>query len=104
MPIANFLAADGSRYAVDVDTGYSLMEGARQAGVPGIRAECGGACACATCHVRVAQAWRGLVGPATPAEAEMLDFADGVTEASRLSCQIIMRPDLDGITVEVAED
>jgi 2Fe-2S ferredoxin len=67
--------------------------------VPGIDAECGGACACATCHVYVADAWIDVVGKAQDMEQDMLDFASDVRENSRLSCQIKIAPNLDGLVV-----
>jgi 2Fe-2S ferredoxin len=101
MPHATFIAADGTVYPVEIRNGYSLMEGARAAAVPGIRAECGGAMACATCHVHLPAEWLGVVGAPSAEEAEVLQFADGVTAASRLSCQLVMRPSLEGIVLEV---
>jgi 2Fe-2S ferredoxin len=75
------------------------MEVAVRNGVPGIEAECGGACACATCHVYVDEAWVGKTGHAEPMEEDMLDFAFDVRPNSRLSCQIRVRDELDGLTV-----
>lgn len=104
MPKATFIATDSTLWPVELRNGYALMEGAREAGVPGILANCGGACACATCHVHIPPAWRDAVGPPLPGEAEMLMFANQVTDASRLSCQIVMRPELDGLVLEVVEE
>lgn len=83
--------------------GTTLMEAARDAGVPGIIAECGGACVCATCHVHVAPEWRAATGVPSETEAEMLDFAWGADETSRLSCQIRLTETMDGLTVRVPE-
>jgi 2Fe-2S ferredoxin len=87
----------------DVDEGTSLMELGRQNGVAGIMGDCGGGCACATCHVYVAQPWWDKVGDPDDIEAGMLDMvADVMRETSRLGCQIRMRPELDGLEVTVA--
>ena len=94
-----YVAADGSARTIDVADGVSLMEGAVQNGVPGIDGDCGGNCACATCHVHVDPAWLALAGAKSEMEAAMLDFAEGVTADSRLACQIMASPELDGIIV-----
>lgn len=79
------------------------MENAVRNSVPGIEAECAGACACATCHVYVDEAWQEKVGSPGPIEADMLDFAHDVRHASRLSCQITVSDALDGLIVRVPE-
>jgi len=79
------------------------MEAARKELVPGIEAECGGACSCATCHVYVEETWREKVGPPSQMEEDMLDFAFDVRESSRLSCQIKVSEELDGLVVSVPE-
>ncbi len=79
------------------------MEAAIRNLVPGIEAECGGACACATCHVHVDDAWTNVVGKPEAMEEDMLDFAYDVRPASRLSCQIKVRDELDGLIVHVPE-
>ena len=79
----------------------TVMEAAKQSDVAGIDAECGGSCACATCHVYVDAAWREKVGKAANMEEDMLDFAFDVREESRLSCQIRITPELDGLIVRV---
>lgn len=91
----------GKTHDIDVKTGQSVMEGAVRHAVPGIDADCGGACACATCHVHVAPDWMEKVGAANPMEQSMLDFADDVTEHSRLCCQIQVNDDLDGLQVTI---
>jgi 2Fe-2S ferredoxin len=98
-----FIAPDGSRYDVDAENGSTVMENAIRNGVPGIEAECGGACACATCHVYVDEAWRPATGEPEPMEQDMLDFAYDVRPNSRLSCQIRVSDALDGLTVTVPE-
>jgi 2Fe-2S ferredoxin len=98
-----YIAADGSRYEVEADNGSTVMENAIRNGVSGLEAECGGACACATCHVSVDEAFKDIVGEPEPMEEDMLDFAFEVRPTSRLSCQIRVSDDLDGLTVTVPE-
>ncbi|MHB2264770.1 2Fe-2S iron-sulfur cluster-binding protein [Aliihoeflea sp. PC F10.4] len=98
-----FVAFDGTRFDVEADNGSTVMENAIKAGVPGIEAECGGACACATCHVYVDDEWSAQVGEPQAMEEDMLDFAYDVRPTSRLSCQIRVSDDLDGLTVHVPE-
>ena len=83
--------------------GSTVMENAIRNGVPGIEAECGGACSCATCHVYVDEAWREAAGSPASMEEDMLDFAFDVRPTSRLSCQIKVRPELDGLVVRTPE-
>ncbi|MCQ2003940.1 (2Fe-2S)-binding protein [Rhizobium sp. NRK18] len=97
------VAFDGSRVDLDVADGSTVMENAVRNSVQGIEAECGGACACATCHVYVDEAWTDKVGPPEPMEEDMLDFAYDVRPTSRLSCQIKMTPELDGLIVHTPE-
>ena len=99
-----FIEDDGTvRTFEDVEAGQSLMELGRSQGVAGILADCGGACACATCHVYVDPEWQEIVGPPDDIEAEMLDMVSDIQrENSRLSCQIRLRPELDGLKVTVA--
>jgi 2Fe-2S ferredoxin len=96
-----FIGRDGTRYDLDAENGATVMETAIKSGVPGIEAECGGACACATCHVYVDNAWAEKSGAPEPMEEDMLDFAYDVRPTSRLSCQIRVSDDLDGLTVTV---
>lgn len=91
----------GGESVVVEATGGSLMTAAVENGVDGILGECGGVCSCATCHVHVADDWVGRVGPANETEAAMLELDDHVTPASRLGCQVPVRPELDGLTVRV---
>jgi len=99
MPKVTFIAADGTARTVEAQVGATLMETAIRNSVPGIDAECGGACACATCHVYVDEVWLATVGKAQPMEEDMLDFASDVRKTSRLSCQIKITDALDGLTV-----
>ena len=103
MPKLTFATHDGQRFEVEADEGSTVMETAIRNAVPGIDAECGGACACATCHVYVDEAWSALVGEPDVMEEDMLDFAYDVRPTSRLSCQIKISPELDGLVVEVPE-
>ena len=99
MPKIKFIDHDGKERDVDVAEGLSVMEGAVKNLVPGIDADCGGACACATCHVYVDEAWLGKLDPKSDMEETMLDFAQELKPNSRLSCQIKVTPELDGLTV-----
>jgi 2Fe-2S ferredoxin len=96
-----FIQPDGSEMTVDATPGMTVMETAKLNLVPGIEAECGGACACATCHVYVDTAWREKIGAPSQMEEDMLDFAFDVREESRLSCQIKVTPELDGLVLRV---
>jgi len=96
-----YVEPDGSRIEVEAENGSTVMENAIMNGVPGIVAECGGACTCATCHVYVDDAWTEAVGGPSVMEEDMLDFAFDVRENSRLSCQIKVRDELDGLVVNV---
>ena len=98
-----YIALDGTRFDVDAENGSTVMENAIRNAVPGIEAECGGACACATCHVYVDEAWTDGVGEPEAMEEDMLDFAYDVRPNSRLSCQIKVRDELDGLVVRVPE-
>jgi 2Fe-2S ferredoxin len=91
----------GVRHTLEALEGWRVMEVIRDWGVP-IKAECGGACACGTCHVHVDEAWLDRLVPPTEEEEDQLDLASGVEPTSRLSCQILMRPDLDGLVVRLA--
>jgi 2Fe-2S ferredoxin len=88
---------------VEAEIGSTVMETAIKNNIPGIEAECGGACACATCHVHVDKAWWGAVGEPSPMEEDMLDFGYDVRSNSRLSCQIKVTADLDGLVVRTPE-
>jgi 2Fe-2S ferredoxin len=98
-----YIEFDGAEHTVDVKPGLSVMEGAMKNGVPGIDADCGGACACATCHVYVDPAWHEATGERSDMEESMLDFADAVKDNSRLSCQIKVTDALDGLIVRLPE-
>src|SRR5204863_864095 len=99
----HFVDHSGEKRTIEVENGATVMEAAIRNAVPGIEAECGGACACATCHVYVDEAWREKVGAPTPMEEDMLDFGFDVRPNSRLSCQIKVSDDLDGLVVSTPE-
>lgn len=103
MPKVTFIDHHGSALTVDAPADMSVMEAAIQNGVPGIDADCGGACACATCHVYVEEEWRKLVGEASSMESSMLEFAVDRRNESRLACQITMTDALDGLVVRTPE-
>jgi 2Fe-2S ferredoxin len=103
MPKLTVVAFDGTRFDLDAETGSTVMENAVKNSVPGIEAECGGACACATCHVYVDEEWTDIVGKPDVMEEDMLDFAYEPKPVSRLSCQIKMKDELDGLVVHVPE-
>ena len=94
---------NGAEHIVEGRDGWTLMELLRDAGLP-IAAECGGACACATCHVYVEESWLDKLPPRSDAETDMLDMALAVEPNSRLSCQITAKPELDGIKVTIAPE
>ena len=98
-----YVRPDGSRQEVEAEPGSTVMEAAIRNGVPGIEAECGGACSCATCHVYIDEEWVAATGEAEPMEQDMLDFAYDVRPTSRLSCQIRVTEELDGLVVTVPE-
>jgi 2Fe-2S ferredoxin len=103
MPKITYIEFNGAAHAVEVKAGLSVMEGAVRNNVPGIDADCGGACACATCHVFVDPAWTGKAGMRSEIEESMLEFAEGVRPESRLSCQIRVSDALDGLVVRLPE-
>ena len=98
-----FIDTAGTARTVEGEVGSTVMETAIKNGVPGIEAECGGACACSTCHVYIDDTWREKVGEPSPMEEDMLDFAYEVKPSSRLSCQIKVSEELDGLTVRTPE-
>ncbi|MEW5421811.1 2Fe-2S iron-sulfur cluster-binding protein [Amorphus sp. 3PC139-8] len=99
-----YITTDGERFEVTAEPGTSVMENAVRNMVPGIEAECGGACACATCHVYVDEAWTEKTGEPSPMEEDMLDFAYDLRANSRLSCQLRVTDELDGLVVYIPEE
>jgi 2Fe-2S ferredoxin len=98
-----YIQFDGTETVIDVKPGLTVMEGAVKNNVRGIDADCGGACACATCHVFVDEAWVAKTGDKSAMEESMLDFAENVQQTSRLSCQIKVTDALDGLVVRLPE-
>ncbi|PRY94475.1 2Fe-2S ferredoxin [Hasllibacter halocynthiae] len=104
MPKITYVEHGGAEHTVEVPLGSTVMEGARDNGIPGIDADCGGACACSTCHVYVDPAWTGKLPPRDDMEEDMLDFAyEPDPERSRLTCQIKVTPELEGLRVQMPE-
>jgi 2Fe-2S ferredoxin len=104
MPKINYRLIDGSVTELEVNNGYSVMEGAVNAGIDGIVAECGGACACATCHAYVDKTWLEKLPAMDDMEDAMLDAAYERRDNSRLTCQLEVSDALDGLVVTVAEN
>ncbi len=103
MPKITFIDHEGTARTLDVIAGDSLMQVATSNGVPGIDADCGGACSCATCHVYIDSEWLGRVGPHGEMEIDMLEVVDERQDNSRLSCQITVTDELDGLVVTTPE-
>jgi 2Fe-2S ferredoxin len=103
MPKVTYIEHNGTVHEIDVPVGRSVMQGAVENAVPGIDADCGGACACATCHVFVEPDWVDRAGARTEREQEMLSFAADTQPNSRLACQIKVTGDLDGLVVRMPE-
>ncbi|MEJ1970514.1 MAG: 2Fe-2S iron-sulfur cluster-binding protein [Rhizomicrobium sp.] len=101
MPKIKYIEHNGKEHDAEVPEGWSVMEGAVKNLIPGIDADCGGACACATCHVFVDPAFADKIPPKTDMEETMLDFAPETGPNSRLSCQIKVTKDLDGLIVRM---
>jgi len=101
MPKIKYIEHNGKEHEVEVPECWSVMEGAVKNLIPGIDADCGGACACATCHVYVEEVWLAKLSPKEDMEETMLDFAQDLTANSRLSCQIKVTKELDGFTVKM---
>jgi ferredoxin, 2Fe-2S len=98
-----YVARDGRAQTVDANVGHTVMETAVKNGVEGIIGECGGSCACGTCRIYVHANWRHVTGEAGSAEREMLAFVAEHDPRARLSCQIVVREELDGLTVGMPE-
>ena len=103
MPKITYIEKNGKEHKIDVPNGLTVMEGAVQNNVPGIDAYCGGSMACATCHVYVEDSWFNKILKAEDAENDMIDMAYNPKKNSRLSCQIIVSDELDGLTVTTPE-
>ena len=103
MPKITYIDNQSNAKTIDVEKGLSVMEGAIQNDIPGIDADCGGSMACATCHVYVEEKWLDKLPKAEEAEVDMIDMAFEPKKNSRLSCQIIVTEDLDGLRVTTPE-
>ena len=103
MPKITFIDKSGNSKTIDVENGLTVMEGAIQNDIPGIDADCGGSMACATCHVYVEEKWLNKISKAEEAEVDMLDMAFEPKKNSRLSCQLIISDELDGLVVTTPE-
>ena len=101
MPKITYIEHNGKIHAQEVANGLTVMEGAVQNNISGIDADCGGSCACATCHVYVDEKWFGKLKEKESAEEDMLDMAFEPKKLSRLSCQIIVSEELDGLVVKM---
>jgi 2Fe-2S ferredoxin len=104
MPRLNIVTRDGAEREVEAKAGWSVMENIRDNGFDELLALCGGCCSCATCHVHVDPDWFAAVGPRKPDEDDLLDTSDHKIETSRLSCQILFTPELDGLRVRIAPE
>lgn len=101
MATVHYITHENERSTVDVEEGMTLMEGAQLNMVPGIVAECGGMCACATCHCYIKSEWASKIPGMLDCEKKMLEKAVGLQGSSRLSCQIVMADDIEGIEVHI---
>lgn len=99
-----YIEHGGTRHEIDVPNGFTVMEGARDNNIPGIEADCGGSCACSTCHVYVDESWVDRLPEKEAMEEDMLDFAwEPDLERSRLTCQLLVTDELDGLIVQMPE-
>ena len=103
MPKITYKDNQGNSKTIEVESGLSVMEGAIQKEIPGIDADCGGSMACATCHVYIKDEWFNKIPKAEDAEVDMIDMAYEPKKNSRLSCQIILSDELDGLVVTTPE-
>lgn len=103
MPQVKFIEFNGTEHVVEANNGDSIMLAATSNLVPGIDADCGGECSCATCHVLIGGEWKAKLAPITESEESMLDLNPDRSDESRLSCQIPMTDELDGIVVNLPE-
>ena len=103
MPEVTYVESDGTEHRIDVPVGVSVMQGAVNHMIPGIEGDCGGLCACGTCHVYLSERWSANCEPPDELEEGILEFAFGVDERSRLSCQIEMSEALEGLVVRLPE-
>ncbi|MGY0541468.1 2Fe-2S iron-sulfur cluster-binding protein [Nocardioides sp. YJ-D4] len=104
MPTITYLLSDGSERTVDVPAGQSVMDGSVRNNLPGIVAECGGSCSCATCHVHLEPEFADRFDEPLPEERDLVEFLEGATDRSRLACQLIVTDQCSGVRVLVATD
>ena len=104
MPKITYIEHNGKEHVVDVPVGWTVMEGAVKNRISGIDADCGGGCACATCHVYVEPSQMAMLAPRQEMEAQMLDFAQDLKSNSRLSCQLKVTPALEGLVVRMPKN
>ena len=98
-----YIEHDGTEHEVQVEIGYTVMQAALDNMLEGIVAECGGACSCTTCHCYIDEAWTDKAGPPDAIEKEMIEFALDTKDNSRLSCQVTVTEELDGLVVHLPE-
>ncbi len=103
MAKVTFVQPDGARQTVEIENGYTVMQGATANNIAGIKAECGGACSCSTCHCYVESAWFDRLPPMEDEEAGLLEFAWEPKPTSRLTCQLVVTDGLDGLVLCVPE-
>ena len=104
MPKITYIDLDGAQHQCEVANGLSVMEGAVANGVPGILAICGGSCACSTCHAYIDDKWAAVVGAANDIEDATLDLANERRPSSRLTCQVVVNAEMEGLVVHVAKN
>ncbi|GAY22182.1 ferredoxin, 2Fe-2S [Sphingobium fuliginis] len=104
MPRITFISHEGEATTIDAESGVSLMEDAMRAGIAGIDADCGGACACGTCRVVIDAAWCDLVGGPSDMEGMMLEMSPASRDGARLACQVMVTDALDGLVVTIPEE
>lgn len=103
MPEVTYVLQDGGELTVDVPSGQTVMDGSVRNNLPGIIAECGGSCSCATCHVYLDEEWHDRFDDITDEERDLLEFAEGARPNSRLSCQLVVSADSDGARVIIPQ-
>lgn len=101
MPLINYVDANGNQFEADVEVGSNVMQGAVDNMIDGILAECGGACACATCHCYVDDAWKDKMPAVESSEQDLLEAVVDPKDNSRLSCQLVVTEDMDGLVVHL---
>jgi ferredoxin, 2Fe-2S len=104
LPRLTFITPDGESHEVEAESGLSVMEAATSNGIPGVLADCGGACACATCHVYVDPTWVDRIPGRSETETDMIECVDDPRPNSRLSCQIMLSDNLDGIILHIPDE